>query len=77
MKQSYSNYLFVFIICQGLAFNVNGADNQMSRARALVGHFSSSSQASEALANVQRRGPNTKTLVVMQGVKHDGCLRGR
>ena len=41
----------------------------MSRARALVGHFSSSSQASEALANVQRRGPNTKCLVVMQDVK--------
>lgn len=52
-----------------MAFNVNGADNLMSRARALVGHFSSSSQASEALANVQRRGPNTKSVVVMQDVK--------
>ena len=52
-----------------MAFNVNGADNLMSRARALVGHFSSISQASEALANVQRRGPNTKSLVVMQDVK--------
>lgn len=40
----------------------------MARARGLVGHFSSSSQASEALSNVQRRAPG-KSLVVIQDVR--------
>ena len=40
----------------------------MARARALVGHFPSSSQASEALASVQRRGVNSKDLKVIQDV---------
>ena len=40
----------------------------MARARGLVGHSSSSSQASEALANAQRRDPG-KSLVVMQDMR--------
>ena len=47
-------------LLQGLAFSINGSEDLMRRARALVGHFNSSSQASESLAAVQTRGTNTK-----------------
>ena len=53
---------------QGLAFNIKGAEKLMARARALVGHFSSSSQASDALASVQRRGVNLNDLKLIQDV---------
>ena len=45
---------------QGFAFSINGSEDLMRRARALVGHFNSSSQASKSLAAVQTRGTNTK-----------------
>lgn len=48
------------ILRQGLAFSINGAESLMRRARALVGHFNSSSQASESLAAVQIRGTGNK-----------------
>ena len=48
------------ILRQGLAFSINGTESLMRRARALVGHFNSSSQASESLAAVQIRGTGNK-----------------
>ena len=41
----------------------------MARARGLVGHFSSRSQAREVLANVQRRGSGSRPLGAMQDVR--------
>ena len=41
----------------------------MAHARALVGHFTSSSQANEALIAVQMRGSGKRTLTVIQDVK--------
>ena len=41
----------------------------MAHARALVGHFTSSSQANEALIAVQMRGSGKRTLTLIQDVK--------
>lgn len=60
--------MFVFYF-KGLAFNVQGAQDLMARARGLVGHFSSSSQASESSANVQRREQGSRPLGVVQDVR--------
>lgn len=64
---TYDTYTLQYF--KGLAFNVRGAQDLMARARGLVGHFSSSSQASESLANVQRRGQGSRPLGVMQDVR--------
>jgi zinc finger BED domain-containing protein 1 (E3 SUMO-protein ligase ZBED1) len=50
----------IYVILQGLAFILNGAVTMMVRARALVGRFNGSSQASESLNSVQTRGTGKK-----------------
>ena len=54
----------------GLAFHLAEANNLMVRVRALIGHFSSSNQATEALLAVQsRRDPSWRPKKVIQDVR--------
>ena len=60
----------VMELTTGLAFHLAEADNLMVRVRALIGHFSSSNQATEALLAVQsRRDPSWRPKKVIQDVK--------
>ena len=60
----------VIELTTGLAFHLAAANNLMVRVRALIGHFSSSNQASEALLAVQsRRDPSWRPKKVIQDVR--------